>query len=96
MSGGEHTDRKTYKRKGETKMNRTKTELKEIAATALRYEYGFAPAKKDVVLLEASGDGTYILFDVNGIEYRFLSNLTAHGAVYCGQNTVERIGGYLN
>lgn len=49
----------------------TKTELRKTAQTSLKAEYGFAPSIKDITLLEASGDGTYILFSVCGKEYRY-------------------------
>lgn len=54
---------------------RTNTELKKIAQSALQFEYGFAPKLKEIVLLEASGDGTYILFEVNCVEYCFESSM---------------------
>lgn len=70
----------------------TKQELRKIAKTALENEYGFAPAIKDIVLLEAYGDGTYILFEVKGNTYRFESSYRfgEHNGVWCGKGTIER------
>lgn len=45
-------------------------EIKKIAQKALEIEYGFAPALKAIRLLEASGDGNYILFQVKEHEYK--------------------------
>lgn len=45
--------------------NLTKLELKHIAKRALTKKYGFAPTLKAIVLLEASWDGEYVLFEVN-------------------------------
>lgn len=53
----------------------TKTELKKMAQKALKNEYGFEPALKDIILLEASWDGKYIMFQVGSKEYRFTSNI---------------------
>ena len=71
---------------------RTKEELREVAQAALKNEYGFAPARKDIVLLEASGDATYILFRVNGNIYRFESRYPhgEHNGVYVGKGTITR------
>jgi hypothetical protein len=47
----------------------TKRELKAIAREALIRENGYAPTYKEITLLEASGNGQYILFSVGGCEY---------------------------
>lgn len=47
-----------------------KNELKKIAQIALKKQYGFQPALKNIVVLEATGDGSYIL-EINKHEYRF-------------------------
>lgn len=70
-------------------------ELKEVAQHALKSEYGFSPAKKDIVLLEASGDGTRILFSVRGNEYIFESvhRYCSDGfdlGVWTGKGTIEK------
>lgn len=73
-------------------MNKTQDELKQIVVTALKAEFGFAPAKKDVILYEASGDGTYILFRVGHREYRFDSYISFLGgmeSVWCGAGTIS-------
>ena len=68
----------------------TKAQLKRIACEALYSEYGFAPATNKIVLLEANGEGTYILFEVNGRPYRFDSITLTDGSVYCGKNTITK------
>lgn len=40
------------------------------ALRALEEEYGFAPARKEIVLMESDGDGNYILFRVGSHIYR--------------------------
>ena len=73
---------------------KTKTELKAITYEALKSEYGFAPAKSNIVLLEAAGDGTYILFRVGNKEYRFDSFIAHIGGmetIWCGSGTLEKI-----
>lgn len=74
-------------------------ELKHIAQQALNTEYGFSPKLSDIVLLEASGDGLYILFSVKGNEYRFDSRYFHIGrgedkinTIWCGKGTIEKIG----
>lgn len=71
-------------------MNFTDEDFKLIAQMALQSEYGFAPALSDITLLEASGDGTYILFRVKDHEYRFNSHLH-NGGVVIVSGTVEKI-----
>ena len=51
--------------------NLTKLELKQIVKRVLANKYGFAPTLKAIVLLEATWDGEYILFEVNGHEYDY-------------------------
>ena len=41
---------------------KTKRELKEIVAEAMKSEYGFAPRKNEITLMEANDTGTYINF----------------------------------
>ena len=75
-------------------MNKTKTELKKIAQLALDSEYGFAPALKEITLLEASSDGTKIYFKVNGKEYNFTSHINTYGdmdTIWVGQGTIEKL-----
>lgn len=74
----------------------SKTELKKVAKSALKSEYGFTVAKlSDIVLLEACGDGTYILFEVNGNKYRFNSHLDVdrdyNFTVWTGKGTIEKV-----
>ena len=75
-------------------MNRTKIELKHIVSTALKSEYGFAPALNKIILLEAHGDGTYILSRVGVHEYRFDSYSFPVGSdstVWCGSGTIQKL-----
>ena len=44
-----------------------KNELKKIAQIALKKQYGFQPALKNIVVLEATGDGSYILLEMINI-----------------------------
>ena len=70
---------------------RSKAELKRIAHEALKAEYGFAPAMNSIILLEASGDGTYIRFMINNHEYRFDSAIyDGYGSVWCGAGTITK------
>lgn len=73
----------------------TNTELKRTAQGALKSEYGFAPALKDITLLEADRDGTYILFRVGSSkEYRFSSYISHIGGmetIWIGKGTIEKI-----
>ena len=70
--------------------NLTKNELKEIAVRALDAKYGFAPPKSKIVLLEANGDGTYILFEVSEHEYAFNSRRFLDGSVWVGSGTIVK------
>lgn len=72
--------------------NLTKNELKEIMKRALFLEFGFAPTLNKITLLEASGDGTYILASVNGFQYSFQSRRTlgAANGVFVGRGCIER------
>ena len=54
--------------KRRTTMDTFATQL--IAIQALHKKYGFTPSPQQVKLLESSDDGSYILFHVNGHEYR--------------------------
>ncbi len=47
-----------------------KEQLKKKAQEALKEKYGFGPARREIILLETSDEGDYILFEVNDIEYR--------------------------
>lgn len=70
----------------------TNMQLKQIVVSALRNEYGFAPKGKDVVLLEADGNGTYILAEVNGNVYSFNSDYRfgIENGVYTGKGTIDK------
>ena len=47
----------------------TKIELKRIARKVLIKENGYAPSYREITLLEASGEGQYMLFQVGNFEY---------------------------
>ena len=42
----------------------SKKDLKSRIVSVCEARYSFAPSKKNIILLEASGDGKYILFRV--------------------------------
>lgn len=71
-------------------MTYTNTDIKKTAQTALKSDYGFAPLLKDITLLEASGDRTYIRFLVAGHEYSFSSYHFHDGSVWVGSGTIEK------
>ena len=48
----------------------TKERLLKIAQRALKARYGFAPARKEIVLQEGDSNGNYILFRVGQHIYR--------------------------
>lgn len=68
--------------------------LRKTAQAALRAEYGFAPALRDITLLEASGDRTYILFKVNDWEYEFNSYSYRDGTVWVGDGHLKKTAKY--
>ena len=69
----------------------TKAELRKTAQMALKSEYGFAPSLDKIVLLEANRDGTYILFEVLGHEYKFDSYRESRfNTVWVGNGTITR------
>lgn len=77
------------------KKTKTNTQLKKIVQTALESKYGYAPSLKDIILLEATGTGEYILFEINGQEYSFNSYMMGEGhpfpySVWCGKGTIIR------
>lgn len=47
----------------------TKSDLKTIVKHALQKEYGFSPSIKNIVLCEASWDGTWVVANINGNDY---------------------------
>ena len=70
----------------------TNAELRKTAQMALTSEYGFAPSLDKIVLLEADGDGTYILFEVLGHEYRFNSYRESRfNTIWIGKGNIEKI-----
>lgn len=68
--------------------NATNTALKRTAQKAIASEFGMEPKLKDIVLLEASGDRTYILFKIGKHEYSFDSYTYADGSVWVGPGTI--------
>lgn len=49
----------------------TKREMKQKAQRIMKQEFGFAPAQKHIVLLEAMSDGSYIMWGVGNKEYQW-------------------------
>lgn len=77
------------------KKQKTNNELKKIVQTALKSKYGYAPSLKDIILLEATGTGEYILFEINGQEYSFNSYMMGEGhsfpySIWCGKGTITK------
>lgn len=72
-------------------INKTIKELKQIARRALELRYGFAPTLNKINLLESCSDGTYILFNVNSVPYRFDSHLMSDGSVWVDGNSVTKL-----
>lgn len=74
---------------------KTKNELKHIIRTALKSEYGFAPAISNIILLEADMSGTYIMAHINGREYQFHSRICTQpgleGTIWCGPGTITKM-----
>ena len=68
----------------------TKQELKKIRCAALESEYGFAPAYKNITLLESYDNGEYILFSVKGNVYNFSSYRQGSNGVYVGKGSIIR------
>ena len=66
-------------------------DMKKTAQAALDSEYGFKPSLDKIILLEAAGDRTYILFRVGKHQYRFDSYLWPDGSVWVGTGTVEKL-----
>lgn len=71
-----------------------KQTIKKTAQSALKLNYGFAPALADITLLEASGDRTYILFTVGQYEYEFNSFTLSDGSVWIDAGQVEQTAIY--
>ena len=68
----------------------TYTNIKKTAQAALKSEYGFAPCLKNIVIQEASFDGTYIRFRVGIHMYRFNSYRLPDGSVRVGTGALEK------
>lgn len=72
-----------------------KDQMKETIVIALKNEYGFAPYKSEIVLLEMSGDRTYARFSIRGVVYQFNSHIVHFGdgqlgSVWCGKGTITK------
>lgn len=74
--------------------SRTLRELKHIAREALKSEYGFAPALKDIKLMESNDIGTYIAFMIEGRYYRFDSYITSDDCIWVGKGHIEKMPQY--
>lgn len=74
-----------------------KDKIKSTLVEALKSEYGFAPYKSDIVLLEAGmqeGLCVYCLFEVRGKQYSFnsvVSNVGGFKSVWVGEGTIRRM-----
>jgi hypothetical protein len=65
---------------------------KETMQVALRSKYGFKPALKEIILLEANDDRTHILAQVGDREYKFSSYVcdSKTGSVWVDDCTIEQ------
>ena len=72
--------------------NERNSTAKYVAKQALLTEYGFAPAQANIILLELSGDFTYIRFAVGTVDnvYVFNSYKVSGGGVWIGKGTITR------
>ena len=68
----------------------TKEQIKKTAQAAMKSNYGYAPALREIKLLEASDDRTYILFRIGDFEYEFRSYAFQDGSVWVGEGHVEK------
>jgi hypothetical protein len=77
-------------------MNYDRTVIKIICNYACKCWYGFAPSAHDIVLLESSGDGGYVLFKVGKVEHLFVSNKVVvnfmNGEIDLGDYELQRLG----
>lgn len=58
----------------------TKQELRRKAQSIMKKEFGFAPTQKQIVLLEATSDGSSIMWGVGNKEYSWSdAHISANG-----------------
>lgn len=62
----------------------SKNELKKLVQRVCVSEYGFAPSKSQIVLLESDGIGHYIMFSVCDVSY------VIHYMVYTDTYLIEK------
>ena len=69
----------------------TKKQLKQKVQDVMRAHYGFAPTQREIILLEADGDGSYILFGLGNVV------TTKHGfRAYEREIRIDRYGIEVN
>lgn len=74
-------------------MKRSKKDIRHILQSALKSEFGFAPALSEITIFKSLPDGTHALFLVDGREYRFdsyTSNIGGMETVWVGAGTIRR------
>lgn len=74
-----------------------KNTIKNTLVEALKSEYGFAPSKNNITLLEAtteSGLCTYCLFEIRGKQYSFnseINTIAGMKTVWVGKGTITKL-----
>lgn len=75
-------------------MKKTSNECKAIAQAALRAEYGFKPALKDIKIIARNDSGTKIYFAIGKHEYKFKSHINTYGdmkTIWVGEGTITKL-----
>lgn len=72
-------------------MNFTKKDLRAYCRAAFGCEYGVMPSFNSIILLESSGDGSYVLFMIRNHTYRFTTQLDECGFPIVKAGTIEKI-----
>lgn len=72
-------------------MKMMKNQLKTIIQAALYSEYGFAPLMKEIVILDAAKDGSYIKRSINEHIYIFKSSYSQGVGVWTGKGTIKKL-----
>lgn len=63
----------------------TKKEMRRKAQEIMKKEFGFAPTQKQIVLLEASSDGSSIMWGVGKKEYSWSAAHISTSGRYMGE-----------
>lgn len=72
-------------------------DIKYILKVSLKNKYGFEPKLREIELIKYNKTGTWVIFKINNIYYRFISKIiTVNGeeTVYTGDGTVKKVSKY--